>query len=228
LNGESLNNLEILGALSTRLAHALSSHLSVITGNLCVATTLRDEQVRAASALQSALNAANEAAAVLTRFAEVHRTLNLDRPTTPMDQLLELLQEWAEKREGWVIETDALVKFTPEFLLAAPWPWVAFVLDIIRQETGAGAGIIRLSPASSTNRSSIRQIQGSVPVARVRISVHYRSAQEIVWNKSLQALKNFKLAAAGELLHHIGGSPESGNSTAGTQESAFTLSIISA
>jgi hypothetical protein len=39
----ALTSLELLGALSARLAHSLSNHLSIMTGNLCVAAKLRDE-----------------------------------------------------------------------------------------------------------------------------------------------------------------------------------------
>jgi hypothetical protein len=210
----SLSNLELLGALSARLAHSLSNQLSVISGNICVAASGKSDSETKAAALHSAVQAATVAGTLLGEFVDLRRAINIDSGSTTLQELAALLKTWAEERPGWTFESS--VKSKENLSIGMPWSRLAFILSSIQAESISGPGTISLSEINSA-RNPFLHIEFPGGTTFLQITLLAKSANVIDWNEVRANFKHQRLAASFELLHSVGAWPESRASQAGIE-----------
>jgi hypothetical protein len=215
MSHSTLNTLEFVGALSARLAHALGNHLSVVTGNLCVATALPDDPQKVAAALHSALKGANEAGLLISRFVELRRSISLEAGATRFFDALQVLSEWVAARPGWSLDLPADLAAAEDTQLRMPADWLRFALEALATETKAPSGAITLS-----------LLPGKAPAD---LSLHLvfalPCAKAIDWNSIRRDLANFKLTAAFELIGQAGGKIESSIADSGLHQIRLQLPL---
>jgi hypothetical protein len=221
-----LNSLEFLGALSARFAHALSNQLSIVTGNLCLATALRDDPEKIASALKAAVKSADEAGLLVSRLVELRRGFTMETGHTPANAFVQLLSDWIDARPGWRLASDSKQGLASGDTIGVSSKWLAFILDAIADATAAASGTIRIwrpktRPSTFTDSyAGIRARTGFI-----HLSLVTRGTREIEWESVHRELSNFPLAVAYELLSHLGATPESTRLPTGEQETKFALSL---
>lgn len=218
--GESLSRLEVAGAASARLAHALSNHLSIITGNLSVAAALKDHPEKAATAMGSALKAANEAGAFVGRFVDARRAIQFETEQTPVAEAMRLLEEWKKARTEWQVEWDMAGTGPNDLALTMPENWMRFVLEEICSTKRVPAGTISCRRMERNARGFNPILMELKPVGFAQIVVASADAQVIDWNEVRTNLSDFRLTAVYELLSLCGATVESrlnGNGTVLTE-----------
>lgn len=204
----ALNTLEFLGALSARLAHSLSNHLAVVSGNLCVATALPDDPEKVAAALHSAMKGANEAGMLLSRFVDLRRAVAMEGGAISIQAALDCLSGWAANRTGWTLESPADLSLADKSALGMPINWLRFALDALADETKAKTGAIQAS------------LQPAKPPAGCILELVFLlpGTKLIDWNLVRRDLINFKLTAAYELIGQAGGKIDSTMLDDGSQQ----------
>jgi hypothetical protein len=198
----SLNSLELLGALSARLAHALSNQLSIVTGNVCVAHEIKDEPDKLAAALKSALHGADQAGKLLSRFVDLRRSIAINTPITPLTEVLEILSSWCREHD-WRLDGALMVS---NQAIQLPSSWLIFIVDAISRKRPTG-----------TIRTSVSRHSFQLVIVTPE--------KPIDWDKIRSDLSDFHLAAAYELLTHLGARPDSWMNKSGESETRILLSL---
>jgi len=215
-----LSDHEMVSALSTRLIHSLANHLAVVTGNLCVASALRDDPARAAAALRSAEQAGNDAGRLLNRFADFRRGLNPPSSILLVQDWIPALRALAAGHPGWAIAIDPALDpalETPSaarLAFSAPVHWLNYAFDQVIRASQAPEGAIhvsRINPAPSTSAAA-------APAVAVQITFTCRPAAPIPWDNIRLHLQDWPLAAAYELLTQLGARPAARLLDTGAQE----------
>ena len=209
----SLNELEQLGALSARLTHALSNHLAIITGNLFLAANLKESD-KLPQMLQAALQASNEAGALLSRFAEMRRAARIQSGALSLTELAEHLRGWAQAR-AWTFEPPSANSLNPSGLIRGKWEWLAFALDSVATHTGAREGTLFLSVISGTP---------SHPLAEIKL--HCSSEIPLDWQNVREDFRAWNLLATQELLTQMRITHESRSLSPQIQETRLRLHLF--
>lgn len=213
----ALNTLEFLGALSARLAHALSNHLSIVSGNLCVAAALQDDQEKVSAALQSAMKGANDAGMLISRFVDLRRTVGIEGGSITAAAALACISEWCTGRARWIACIPAELGPARDLQLRMPAEWLRYSLDAIADETKADSGTIAIS------------FHPAKPPAALLLNLAFEmpGAKPVDWNAVRRDLANFRLTASYELIGQAGGKIECSVAPSGAHQLRIHLPLQS-
>ncbi len=220
----TLTRLEIIGALSARLAHALSNHFAIINGNLCVAKALGTDSKETQAAIEAALKGADGAGAILERFVDARRGFMDEPGVTAIPDFAQSLKDWIQTRDTWRLELIA--GNFEEGTLAMSWDWLAFVLDTITAQAPSGSGTLEVRFVGANANRLKPWPKKTQPNGSVKFSIEYPAVTSIDWHQIGKNLAQFELAAAYELLCMSGAAPESIQSQPGVARIEFSIPVV--
>jgi signal transduction histidine kinase len=135
-----LSNLEIMGALTSRLVHDLKNKLAVIAGNAQFGCMLSKDPQRMVTALNNVLRSSEDAARCLEQMASLRRELSQVIPLCPVAELQAAVRAAVELTEGWI-----MVGTEDEAGMATMPPrWLGFVVRQLLSTCPAAAGEVKV------------------------------------------------------------------------------------
>lgn len=215
----------MLGILSARLVHALSNQVSIISGNLCAAAMLKNEPDKAASVLQAAVQASNQAGAALGQFVQFRRKARNEGGRTGVCELIERLKAWTKAEPNWRVEIDAKLELFDYASVPISWPRLWLILGTIKEQSNAAGGIIRFSQSAAL--PALTPVWDALqPLAFAQLLVQTRSVAGIDWEAVRRDFANLQLAVAYEVIAQSGPPPEGRRLEQGLHETKMVLPIV--
>lgn len=208
-----LSPMELMGALSGRLIHDLSNHLSVISGNAQFAQMLSDDPEKVARAVQAVIKASTAAGNAIGACSHYRRRLYTSQPSMKASELEDAI-EFAV--QGWP-EWDCDVPSSLSGTIAFDSRWVAHSIRQLLELVDAHEGNIEVSRVRFADLPECpgRKFRGCPAPELIEIKLTYRAEETIDFNQAKKAFAQVPLLAAYEMIHGCGGwidsySPEEG------------------
>ena len=140
-----VSSLELLGALSSRIAHDLANHLSIISGNAHFAQLMAADPVRSADAVKAILQATQLAGQLLDTNRTLRRQVRKDFEATECVAILDVARRFAESHPGWTVNTSAFL----EGVFPLPIRWLTLGFSEIALESGSPEGTVSVNHLES-------------------------------------------------------------------------------
>lgn len=164
--------MEMMGALTVRLIHDLSNHLTILAGNAQVLELVRDNPERMAKVIERIKNSTTNAGELLDRFARLRQELRLRSDPRALTECAGEIAALNPLPGGWSVATggelSGRVSLEPR--------WIAFAVWQVAGLCGAEQGRVELSEG---NFPPDWTAPAHVP-ARLRERRLFRS--ELTWN----------------------------------------------
>jgi hypothetical protein len=224
-----LGSLEFMGALSARLAHSLSNHLAIISGNLqFLKATTGAGAGTALSALEAAIQASERAGELLGRFTDLRRSAPGPHPVESLMALCAGLRAELVSRPGWHLELDPALSAGEDLASTVPTRWLCYALVAILQgiTTDGGSVLVTLSPAPPrTNRAPLWPL-AEPPAAFLLLTVRYASGTAFSWEDVRSRFSDWSLVAVYELVRDAGGVLDAQTLPGGQQQVLLALPLL--
>ncbi len=124
-NAPGLSPMEMMGALTVRLIHDLSNHLTILAGNAQVLEMVRDNPERLAKVIDRIKTSATNAGELLDRFARLRQDLRLRSTPHALADCARELPAMNPLNAGWRVESGAglegQVSLEPRWIAFAVW-----------------------------------------------------------------------------------------------------------
>lgn len=140
-NAPGLSPMEMMGALTVRLIHDLSNHLTILAGNAQVLEMVRDNPERLAKVVERIKTSATNAGELLDRFARLRQELRYRSTPHALADCLRELQNLNPLAAGWRVESGGGL----EGRVALEPRWVAFAVWQVALLSGAPQGRVLLT-----------------------------------------------------------------------------------
>ena len=186
-----LNSQEVLGLLSSRMIHAFSNQLVIITGNICAATRLQHNKAECAAALHAAISAANQTGRLLDQLAQCRRQMSEDLGSLPAEELIPLLEGWCAQNGDWCVRENPSWRFPAGARLPLGGRIVRFLLESLRDELPADRGELAVVASAS----------------RVQIELTYSAKACLDWEKAKEDFSRPGLTAIYQILSQLPSRP---------------------
>ncbi|GEM_PF-2101215 len=101
-----MQSMEIMGALTIRLIHDLTNHLTILAGNAQVLEMVQNNPERLKKVVERIRNSSEAAGALIDRFAKFRHQLNFKSAPTTIDDCLRDLDTLNPLSSGWTVHTS--------------------------------------------------------------------------------------------------------------------------
>jgi signal transduction histidine kinase len=133
--------MEMMGALTVRLIHDLSNHLTILAGNAQVLELVRDNPERLAKVIERIKTSTTHAGELLDRFARLRQELRFRSAPQLLTGCLGELKNLNPLAAGWRVESGGGL----EGRVALEPCWVAFAVWQVALLSGAPQGRVLLT-----------------------------------------------------------------------------------
>jgi len=139
-----LSPLEMMGALTVRLIHDLSNHLTILGGNAQVLGLIRDDPERLAKVIDRIKSATTNAGELLDRFARLRQELRVRSDPHPVTECAREIAALNPFADGWTVEPSG----EPAGRVSLEPRWVAFAVWQVARLGGVAQGRVALTEGS--------------------------------------------------------------------------------
>ncbi len=120
-----MQSMEIMGALTVRLIHDLTNHLTILSGNAQVLEMVQNNPERLKKVIDRIRNSSEAAGALIDRFAKFRHQLNFKSGPTTIDDCLRDLDTLNPLAGGWTVhprgEMNGRIEMESRWLAFAVW-----------------------------------------------------------------------------------------------------------
>jgi hypothetical protein len=120
-----MQSMEIMGALTVRLIHDLTNHLTILTGNAQVLEMVQNNPERLKKVIERIRHSSEAAGELIDRFAKFRHQLNFKSAPTTTDDCLRDLDTLNPLSGGWIVhplgEMTGRIEMESRWLAFAVW-----------------------------------------------------------------------------------------------------------
>ena len=202
----SVSNLEMMGALASRLIHDLANHLSVISGNAQFADMLADNPEKVKKAAASILKSTNIVSNMIGQCGEFRQQLVEPDNAQPIAETIEAIASAAASHDGWTVEKPDATDGS-DLRVSLDARWVTFAVSQFIALTGSTSGSLSIAVtefAKIPTRPG-RKLRCAPPKTALEIALRFVANEPVSFEKLKSEFTKLEPLGAYEMIHVASG-----------------------